>query len=885
MPTPTTSGSCSTISMSGYPFVDALLYGTCWTSSTITYSFPNASSVWSTDPLSGYGPITGYDSEPWSPHYEALSASEANRFTSALQTWSNVANLNFVLVNDDTTTVGDIRVAYSYGDDAQAWAYAPNNTPYGGDVWINSNSTSYHNPANDGSYAFFTFIHELGHALGLKHPFAQSAYNSTTMTGIYSDLDSVVTTVMSYSAAPGNWSTHLSYNPTTPMVYDILAIQVIYGENTSYHTGDDIYNFSTNGDYLQTIWDAGGNDTIVCTGSESVMIDLNEGCGSRIGNSVYVLNQYGIRLNSVSNVWIAYGAMIENATSGSGNDTLTGNQLNNILTGGLGNDTLKGRTGNDTLNGGDGWDQLEGDEGNDILDGGAGWDFLLGGTGNDTYLVDLKTIGTGITARADLEDMISDSSGIDTLALRGTAAPEATIASTLYLRYGIENLDASATSSTKLNLIGNFDNNVITGNAADNFIDGGFGSDLLIGGAGNDTLSGADGNDTLIGGIGTDTLIGGLGNDTYIVDNTGDVVTELLSAGTDTIESSVTYTLSANVENLALTGSGNINGRGNELANILIGNAGANVLTGGLGNDTYIISSGDSIVEALNGGIDLVQSDISHTLAANVENLTLTGSVNIEGTGNELANIITGNASNNILDGGQGIDVLKGGAGNDTYKVDLTTANLFQDTVTENLNEGTDTLILRGGNTTLVTVSSLTLGANLENLDASGTGSSKLNLTGNGLDNILTGNNAANILDGGIGTDTLIGGLGNDCYIFSRGCGSDTVRENDTTLGNRDITLFSTGIATNQIWMRHVGDDLEVSIIGTSDKLTFDDWYLGSQYHTEQFKTADNRMLLDSQVENLVQAMAAFSPPASGQTTLPLNYQSALSPIIAANWQ
>ena len=173
-------------------------------------------------------------------------------------------------------------------------------------------------------------------------------------------------------------------------------------------------------------------------------------------------------------------------------------------------------------------------------------------------------------------------------------------------------------------------------------------------------------------------------------------------------------------------------------------------------------------------------------------------------------------------------------------------------------------------------VSSLTLGANLENLDASGTSTTKLNLTGN---------NAANILDGGIGTDTLIGGLGNDCYIFGRGCGSDTVQENDTTLGNRDITLFSTGIATNQIWMRHVGDDLEVSIIGTSDKLTFDDWYLGSQYHAEQFKTADNRILADTQVENLVQAMAAFSPPASGQTTLPLNYQSALSPIIAANWQ
>ena len=85
--------------------------------------------------------------------------------------------------------------------------------------------------------------------------------------------------------------------------------------------------------------------------------------------------------------------------------------------------------------------------------------------------------------------------------------------------------------------------------------------------------------------------------------------------------------------------------------------------------------------------------------------------------------------------------------------------------------------------------------------------------------------------------------------------------------------------------MRHVGNNLEVSIIGTSDKLTLENWYLGNQYHVEQFKTADNKVLLDSQVESLVQAMATFTPPASGQTTLPTNCQTALAPVIAANWQ
>jgi len=111
------------------------------------------------------------------------------------------------------------------------------------------------------------------------------------------------------------------------------------------------------------------------------------------------------------------------------------------------------------------------------------------------------------------------------------------------------------------------------------------------------------------------------------------------------------------------------------------------------------------------------------------------------------------------------------------------------------------------------------------------------------------------------------------------------VTENDATVGNTDVASFLSGIATDQIWFRHVGSDLEVSVIGTSDKLTIKSWYSGAAYHVEQFKTADNRTLLDTRVENLVTAMAAFSPPAAGQTTLPSNYQTALSPVIAANWQ
>ncbi len=103
------------------------------------------------------------------------------------------------------------------------------------------------------------------------------------------------------------------------------------------------------------------------------------------------------------------------------------------------------------------------------------------------------------------------------------------------------------------------------------------------------------------------------------------------------------------------------------------------------------------------------------------------------------------------------------------------------------------------------------------------------------------------------------------------------------------MAQFLAGIAVDQLWFRHVNKNLEVSIIGgnsgSTDKFTVQDWYKGSAYHVEQFKTADNRLLLDTQVENLVQAMAAFAPPAPGQSTLPQNYQDALAPVIAANWQ
>jgi Ca2+-binding RTX toxin-like protein len=491
------------------------------------------------------------------------------------------------------------------------------------------------------------------------------------------------------------------------------------------------------------------------------------------------------------------------------------------------------------LNGTSAADTLIGGAGNDILNGGAGNDALIGAGGNDTYVV--GSAGDVVTEAVN--------EGVDWVQSSVTYT----------LATNVENLTLTGTSA--INATGNALDNVLTGNSAAN---------------------------VLTGGAGADTMVGGAGNDTYVVDNTGDAVIENLNEGTDLVKASVNYTLDANVENLTLAGTSALNGLGNALNNTLTGNAGANVLdggagadtlVGGAGNDTYLADNvGDVTTEAASAGTDLVVSSVNWTLAANLENLTLVGTANLNGVGNAIANTIIGNIGNNVLDGGAANDTLVGGLGDDTYVV-----NSASDMVTEAANEGVD---LVQSNVTY------TLSANVEDLTLNGTAA--VNATGNALANVLKGNSANNTLtasvgndtlDGGAGADSLIGGTGNDIYLLNRGYGSDTITENDTTSGNTDVLQFLSGISSDQLWFRHSGNNLEVSIIGTTDKATLSNWYSGNPYHVEQFKTSDGKMLLDSQVQNLVSAMAAFAPPAPGQTTLSASYATALTPVIVANWQ
>lgn len=487
-------------------------------------------------------------------------------------------------------------------------------------------------------------------------------------------------------------------------------------------------------------------------------------------------------------------------------DVMYGDGGDDELYGFAGGDVLYGGNGNDFLDGGAGdVNLLYGQDGDDVLigEGGTGFGqaYLHGGMGNDTYVFKSNAYF----------DIYDDSGSDDKIVFEGNIG----LSGLSFQRWGNE-LDILVNGGGRINIPNHFQSNsyqverlmladgtvlglrdIQMGTGAKDTLNGTIEDSILLGDYDTDTLNGNDGNDWLDGGASGDTMTGGNGNDTYFVDAAKDGVIELAGQGLDTVVSTISYTLGANVEHLMLTGTSKINGTGNALNNTITGNSAINTLTGNDGND--------------------------------------------------------------YLDGQGGIDKMIGGAGNDIYVVDNAS-----ETLTERSNEGTDTVI------SSVT---LTLPNYIENLTLAGT--LTIHATGNTLNNILTGNAANN---------TLTGGKGGDTYQLGRGSGTDTAIENDTTANTIDTAQFLTGIAADQIWFQHAGNNLEISIIGTTDKLIVKDWYLGSAYHIEQFKTAAGLTLQHSNVETLVNAMASFAPPSLGQTILPAAYESSLDPVIASLW-
>ena len=323
--------------------IDSLVGNSRWQISTLTYSFPasNNALYWSSL-SSGYGSLSG-GGEPWQSNFTPLTSADQATFANALQQWANVANLNFTRVTETPSYVGDIRAAYTWDTDEStlAWTYPPSTSPIAGDIWINLNGVLSSEDWNPGNISFETILHEIGHALGLTHPFADP--DAPSKPALPKSLDSIIHTVMSYTYAnlQGEEGSEFSFHPTTPMVFDITAIQFIYGANTHYHADNDTYTFNDANTYHETLWDAGGNDTIRYDGAISGLIDLNPGDGSFIGQQVYVqLNGLNVG-DPVPNVWIANKVTIENAVAGQGNDTLIGNSSSNNLDGGAGIDTVQ----------------------------------------------------------------------------------------------------------------------------------------------------------------------------------------------------------------------------------------------------------------------------------------------------------------------------------------------------------------------------------------------------------------------------------------------------------------------------------------------------------------------------------------------------------------
>ena len=606
-------------------------------SSQFTYSIPGATSVWSA--------YAGGE-EP-SSSYSTLSAAQGANFVAAIGLWDELIAPDFTKVNDNGSGSGELRVAFTSMDMGTAgYAYSGTPTSPGGkvgDVWLNSSDTG--QTYDSGTYGFTTMLHEIGHTLGLKHPFESPTlpvqYDNTRFTIMAYDgpSDGLITTFKS-TGGGGIQSSRSDVIETTPMVIDIAAVQAIYGAETTTRTGNDVYAYTNDdGKVLSTIYDAGGNDTIdmsACT--RACAIDLTPGAYSSIaewstadqiaywdaqfpGAHSFIAGQFdGYSYEWHDNLGIALSTTIENADGGAADDTIFGNAVANVLLGNGGNDTLEGGLGNDTL---------------------------TGGAGNDTA---------------------------------SYASATASVKVSLALTGGQNTLGAGTdTIATVENLLGSAHDDTLAGNAAANKLDGSAGNDTLKGGGGADVLLGGTGNDTLNGNAGGDAMTGGLGDDFYYLDNAADTVTESSgsSGGHDKVSSTVTFVLGAFVEDLTLTGTNAINGTGNSLANALTGNraantlngkAGADTMTGGLGDDLYYVDNAADVVKESSaaGGLDKVNSTVGFTLHANVENLTLTGTAGINGTGNTLANVLIGNGGANVLKGLAGADVIKGNAGADT---------------------------------------------------------------------------------------------------------------------------------------------------------------------------------------------------------------------------